>query len=135
MLCGENMVITKSKIVCSVKVSRLEFVSLSIANQLQPKFYKLLYVEQTITKLDWKSTMYDVVKYHWIFIFILLCLIFSQFLILFIYIINIGHWQDLFMTCEQLRKSYSATSTFKDTHTVKWNFSAYKKYKYGYLVC
>ena len=40
-------------------------------------------------------------------------LIFSRFLILFIYIINIGHWQVLFITQEQLGKSQSATSTFK----------------------
>ena len=42
----------KSKIVWSVKVSRLDFVSLPIAGQLQPKFYKLPCVEQRITKLD-----------------------------------------------------------------------------------
>ena len=102
MLCGENMVSKKSKIVCSVKVSRLEFVSLPIADQLQPNFYKLPCVEQRITKLYWKSTMYSVVKCPWIFIFILLCLIFSQFLILFIYIINIGYWQALFTIWEQL---------------------------------
>ena len=35
------MVRKKSKIVGSVKVSRLEFVSLPIADQLQPNFYKL----------------------------------------------------------------------------------------------
>ena len=35
------------------------------------------------------------------------------FLILFIYIINIGYWQVLFVTQEQLGKSKSATSTFK----------------------
>ena len=52
MMCGENMVSKKSKIVCSVKVSRLEFVSLPIADQLQPNFYKLPCVEQRITKLD-----------------------------------------------------------------------------------
>ena len=34
--------------------------------------------------------------------FILLCLIFSRFLILFIYTINIGYWQVLFMTQEEL---------------------------------
>ena len=51
MLCGENMVSKKSKIVCSVKVFRLEFVSLTFANQLQPKFYKLPCVEQRITEL------------------------------------------------------------------------------------
>ena len=37
------------------------------------KTYKLPYVEQKVTKLDWRSTMYSVVK----FFFILLCLIFS----------------------------------------------------------
>ena len=46
-------------------------------------------------------------------IFILLCLIFPWFLILFIYIINIGYWQVLFITQEQLGKSQFATSTFK----------------------
>ena len=42
----------KSKIVSSVKLSRLEFVSLPIADQLQPNSYKLPCVEQGITKLD-----------------------------------------------------------------------------------
>ena len=56
------MVDKKSKIVCSVKVSRLEFVSLPIADQLQQSFYKLPSVEQGITKLEWKSTMYSVGK-------------------------------------------------------------------------
>ena len=41
-----------------------------------------------------KNTMYSVINN----IFILLCLIFSQFLILFIYITNIGYWQVLFIT-------------------------------------
>ena len=36
------MVSKKSKIVFSVKVSRMEFVSLPIADQLRPKFYKLI---------------------------------------------------------------------------------------------
>ena len=36
------MVSKKSKIVFSVKVSRMEFVSLPIADQLQPNFYKLI---------------------------------------------------------------------------------------------
>ena len=35
---------------------------LPIADQLRPNFYKLPYVEQKFTKLDWKSTMYSVVK-------------------------------------------------------------------------
>ena len=61
------MVSRKSKIVCSVKVSRLEFVSLPIADQLQPHFYKLPRVEHKITKLDWKSTMCSVVKCPWNF--------------------------------------------------------------------
>ena len=113
MLCGGNMLSKKSKIVCSVKITRLEFVSLPIADQLQPNFYILPYLEQMITKLDWKSTMYSVVKCPWIFIFILLCLIFSRFLILFIYIISIRYWQVLFIIWEQLGESYSATSTFK----------------------
>ena len=45
VLYGENMVSKKSKIVCSVKVSRLEFVYLPIAEQLQLDFYKLQRVE------------------------------------------------------------------------------------------
>ena len=45
-------------------------------------------MEQRITKLNWKRTMYIAVKCRWIFIFILLCLIFSRFLILFIYTIT-----------------------------------------------
>ena len=48
--------------------------------------------------------MYSVVK---------LSSYFCWFLILFIYIINIGYWQVLFITQEQLGKSQSATSTFK----------------------
>ena len=40
-------------------------------------------------------------------------------LILFIYIVNIRYWQVLFVTQEQLRKSQSATSTFKS-----WGSSA-----------
>ena len=53
--------------------------------------------------------MYSVVKlpsYLWF-------LIFSRFLKLFIYIINIRYWQVQSITQEQLGKSYSATSTFK----------------------
>ena len=46
------MVSKKLKIVCSVKVSRLEFVFLSIADKFQSNFYKLPCVEQRITKLD-----------------------------------------------------------------------------------
>ena len=38
-------------------------------------------MEQRITKLDWKSTMYSVVKYPKIFIFMLLCLILYWFLV------------------------------------------------------
>ena len=38
------MVSKKSKIVCLVKVSRLEFVSLPIADQLQPNFINNGYV-------------------------------------------------------------------------------------------
>ena len=56
------MVSKKSKAAFSVKVSRLEFVSLAIADQLQPSFYKLPCVEQRITKLDRKGTIYSVVK-------------------------------------------------------------------------
>ena len=46
------MVSKKSKIVCSVKKSTLELLSLPIAGQLQLNFYQLPYVEQMITKLD-----------------------------------------------------------------------------------
>ena len=46
-------------------------------------------------------------------IFILLCSIFSRFLILFIYIINIRYWLVLSMTQEELGKFQFATSTFK----------------------
>ena len=42
----------KSKIVCSVKVFRLEFVSLPFADQLQPNVYKLPCLKQKITKVD-----------------------------------------------------------------------------------
>ena len=49
----------KLKIVCSVKVSRLEFVFLPVVDQLQRSFYKLPSVEQRITKLGRKSTMYQ----------------------------------------------------------------------------
>ena len=56
------MVSKKSKIVCSVKVCRLEFVSLPFAGQLQPNSYKLPCLEQKITKVYLKSTMYSVVK-------------------------------------------------------------------------
>ena len=56
------MVSKKMKIVCSVKVYRLEFASLPFADQLQPNFYKLPFLEQNITKVDWKSTMYSAVK-------------------------------------------------------------------------
>ena len=38
------MVSKKLKVVCSVKLSRLEFVPLPIADQLWPNFYKLLCV-------------------------------------------------------------------------------------------
>ena len=46
------MVSKKFKIICSVKVSRLKFVSLPSADQLQQNFNKLLYVEHRIAKLD-----------------------------------------------------------------------------------
>ena len=62
VLCEENMVSKKSKIVCSVKVSRVEFVSLPNADQLQPHLYNLPCVEWRISKLDQKSTMHSVVK-------------------------------------------------------------------------
>ena len=51
-LCGQNMVGRKLKIVFSVKVSRLVFVPLPIADQLEPNFYNLPCVEQRITELD-----------------------------------------------------------------------------------
>ena len=63
VLCEENMVSKKSKIFYSVKVSRLEIVSLPITDQLQQDFYKLSCAEQSIIKLDWKRTMNNVVKY------------------------------------------------------------------------
>ena len=44
------------EIVCPVTVSRLEFVPVPIAEQLQPIFYKMPGVEQRVTKLDRKST-------------------------------------------------------------------------------
>ena len=65
VLCGENMISEKLKIVWSVTVSRLEeqtLVIVPIWDQLQPNFYKLPCVEQRIAKLDLKSTMYSVVK-------------------------------------------------------------------------
>ena len=52
VLCAENMVSKKSKIVCSVNLSRLDFVFLPIANQLHPNIYKLPFLEQRITKID-----------------------------------------------------------------------------------
>ena len=107
------MVSTKSKIVCSVNLCRLEFVSLPFSDQLQPDVYKLPCLELKITKADWKSTMYSAVKCPWIFIFILFCVIFYLFLLLFIYTIIIKYWQVLFITWEQIGKSNSATSTFK----------------------
>ena len=46
------MISKKLKIVCSVTVSRLEFVPVPIADELQPNFYKMPCVEQRIKKLD-----------------------------------------------------------------------------------
>ena len=46
------MISKKLKIVFSVTVSRLEFVSVLIAGQLQPNFFKLPFVQKRITKLD-----------------------------------------------------------------------------------
>ena len=46
------MISKKLKIVRSVTVSRLEFVSVLIAGQLQPNFSKLPCVQKRITKLD-----------------------------------------------------------------------------------
>ena len=115
MLCGENVVSGKLKIVFSVKVSRLEFVFFYPLQTNYSQIFINCHVWNRITKIDWKSTMYSVVKYPWIFSFILWCLIFSWFLILFIYIINNRYWYVLFIynTQEELEKCYSATSTFK----------------------
>ena len=66
VLSRASMVSKKFKIVGSVKVCRLELVSLSFADQLQPNFYKLFCLEQKITKVDWKSTMYSAAKCPWI---------------------------------------------------------------------
>ena len=107
------MVSKKSKIVCSVKVCRLKLVSLPFADQLQPNFFKLPCLEQKITKVNWKSTLYNTVNCLWIFIFILFYLIFCLFLLLFIYTVKIKYWQILFITSEQKGKYHSATSTFK----------------------
>ena len=46
------MVSKKWKIVCSVKVCRLELVSLPFADKIQSNFYKLPSLEQKITKVD-----------------------------------------------------------------------------------
>ena len=46
------MISKNLKIAYSVTVSRLELVSVPIADQLQPNFYELPCVEQWITKLD-----------------------------------------------------------------------------------
>ena len=54
--------------------------------------------------------MYSVIKFYLhTFVFNILWV----FLMLFIYIINIGYWQVLFIIQEQLEKSQSVTSTFK----------------------
>ena len=58
-LCGGQ-----SSWFCKASV-RICYVSLSECKgpwMLKPKFHKLPCVEQKITKLDWKSTMYSVVK-------------------------------------------------------------------------
>ena len=108
------MVSKKSKIVCLVKICRLKFISRPIADQLQPNFYKLPCVEQRITKLDWKITIYTVVKCPWIFIFIFLCRIFSWFLIIFVCIIHIRYWQILLIITGTIWKIlHTATSSFK----------------------
>ena len=46
------MISKKLKIVCLVTESKLEFISVPIADQLQPNFDKMPSVEQRITKLD-----------------------------------------------------------------------------------
>ena len=63
VLCGEN-VSKNMKIFSSVTVSRLEFVVVPYADQLEPNFHKLPCVEQSITKLDWKISKYSVFKWH-----------------------------------------------------------------------
>ena len=70
---------------------------------------KVPFVEQKITRLGWKGTMYSVVKlssYFWV-------LYFMSLYFLFIYIINIRYWQVRFITLEQLGKFQSVTSNFK----------------------
>ena len=62
VLCEKNMISKKLNIVYSVTISRVDFVSIPIPDQLQPNLYKLPFVEKRITKLDSKSTMYSVVK-------------------------------------------------------------------------
>ena len=52
VLIGVNMVSKKWQIVCSVKVCRLELVSLPFADKIQSNFYKLPSLEQKITKVD-----------------------------------------------------------------------------------
>ena len=52
VLSKENMISKRLKIVWSVTLSKLEFVPVPIADQLQPRFYKLPCVEQRIAKLD-----------------------------------------------------------------------------------
>ena len=58
-----------------------------------------------------------------------LCLIFSRFLLLFIYIINIRYWHVLFITQEKLRKSQCTTSTFKCWGSTEAVLLATKNYK------
>ena len=57
-------------IVCSITVSRLEFVSVTSTDILQSNLYKMPFVEWRVTRLNWKRTKYSAVKFHKIFIFI-----------------------------------------------------------------
>ena len=93
----------------------MEFVSLPIADQVQP-FYKTAVWGTE----DYKTRLKKVprtVSFNCpeIFIFILLCLIHFRFLRLFIYVFNIGQVsvQVLFITQEKFKKFYSACLTFK----------------------
>ena len=62
------MVSEKLKIICSVKLSRLEFVSLPIGDQLQPNLYKLSCVEQRITKLVYKIRITKFISHYFQFL-------------------------------------------------------------------
>ena len=55
---------------CSVTVSRLEFVSVRIAEQLQPNCLETALCKTQDYKTRLKGTMYSVVRWPYIFIFI-----------------------------------------------------------------